>query len=879
MKKLFLVDVSNYIFRSYFALPPMTNAKGEATHALYGFIRSIQKLIKDFSVTHMAAVFDGPAGAGGRQVIYEGYKAHRRPTPEDLPHQILWARDFCELAGIPMVIVEGVEADDSMGAIAVKMAKKGTHVYLCSTDKDLAQVVGPNISICNTFKDNLLLGPKGVKETYGVRPDQIIDLLAIMGDASDNIPGLPGFGPKTAQKLLQEFGTLDHILKYPDKVPGKKKQETLREEKDLALMSRELATIDLNVKVPTSDAFYAIKEADRIPLADFYKDKNFNTLLKETTPEVKQPKKGSYHVVDDLDGLKELVARLKKADEICFDTETSDLKPIEAELVGIGLGIKEGEAWYVPCNGALGVAEVLETLRPLFETKKFYGHNVKYDIHILANYEIEIPHIAFDTMIASYLLNSHSRRHGLDHLSLHHFGKVKTPIKELIGTGKKQISMVDVPIDKVGAYCCEDVDYTIRLKNVLEPQLKKQKLDKVFYDIELPLVPILANMERNGIYVDTAKLTSFSEHLVKEIASLEREIHQMAGKSFNISSPKQLSEILFQKLNIKPPKKTATGYSTSADVLETLQDDYPIAGKVMEYRTLEKLRSTYADTLPDEVNEETGRIHCTFNQSVAATGRLSCQDPNLQNIPVRTELGRKIRAAFRPQEAGWSYLSADYSQIELRLLAHLSNDAHLIKAFKAGEDIHAFTASLIFGVTLGNVTKAMRHQAKAVNFGIIYGQSAFGLSRELHISSKDAKAFIDSYFERFESVADYLEECKAKARKTGVAVTMFGRERQIPEITGRNVMARQAAERLAVNTPLQGSSADITKLAMIEVDKQLESMDTLMLLQIHDELIFEVPDKEMSTLKPLVKKAMENVVKLKVPLVVDLSVGKNWKEC
>jgi DNA polymerase-1 len=879
MKKLYLVDVSNYIFRSYFALPPMSNERGEATHALYGFIRSIFKLINDFKVTHMAAVFDGPGGSVERREIYKEYKAHRKPCPEDLPHQIVWAKEFCELAGIPIVEVEGVEADDSMGTIANKMAKKDVHVYLCSSDKDLAQIVNGNISILNTFKDNLILDGKGVEKTYGVRPDQIIDYLAIMGDASDNIPGLPGFGPKTAQTLLAEFDTLDYILDHPDEIPGKKKQETIREQAQLALVSRELATIDLEVPVPGDQKFYEVAESNPAHMADFYRDKKFNTLLREVSsgPEKVETKKGNYTIVDDEGGLKKLIDKLKSAKEFAFDTETTDLRPMQAEMVGIGFCIKEGEAVYVPCNGVLGLDRVIEAIKPLFKTGHCYAQNAKYDIHVLENHGVQVNHLDFDTMIASYLLNSHDRRHGLDHLALTYFNKVKTPISDLIGTGKKQKSMLDVPIEEVGPYCCEDVDYTLRLKHLFEPQIKKRKLETVFYEIEMPLVPILVQMERNGIYADVKQLHRFSEYLVEKITGLEGQIHKLAGENFNVGSPKQLSDILFNKLGIKPPKKTATGYSTSADVLESLADEYPIAEKVIEYRTLEKLRSTYADTLPEQVNPNTGRIHCTFNQSIARTGRLSSTDPNLQNIPVRTEEGRKIRAAFKPQEAGWSYLSGDYSQIELRLLAHLSEDPHLLKAFKNGDDIHEFTASLIFGVP--KVTKEQRHRAKAVNFGILYGQSAFGLSRQLGISPAEAKAFIKAYFERFSHVRDYIEASKEEARQTGVATSIMGRERQIPEINGRNAIARQAAERLAVNTPLQGSSADITKMAMIDVAKEIEGKTARMLIQIHDELVFEAPDKELSPLKSLVKNAMERVIELKVPLVVDISVGKNWKEC
>jgi DNA polymerase I len=888
--KIYLVDVSNFIFRSYFALPPMSNAKGEATHALYGFIRSIQKLIADFGATHVAAVFDGPGGKETRATIYEEYKAHRKPTPDDLPHQIDWALDYCELAGIPVINVPGVEADDAIGTIAHKMAAKGFHVYLCSSDKDLAQLVNKDISMLQTHKENRVVGPKEVEEIFGVRPDQIIDLLAIMGDASDNIPGLPGFGPKTAAKLLQEFGSLENILANIDKVAGKKKQETLREEENLAILSQGLATLNLKVPVPGSPKAYELLEPDSEKLIAFFRDKNFTTLLRDVTKEAPKSvkKKGaetvSYTLVDDMEALKQLVTLLKRHKEIAFDTETTDTRPLEAELVGIGFSVKEGEAFYVPLNGKLGDQEVFDALGPLFEDKThhFIAHNIKYDVHVLANYGTRVANIAFDTMIASYVLNSHSRRHSLDHLALHLFDKVKKPIKDLIGTGKKQISMADVPIQQVSDYCCEDVDYTLRLKNYFEPLLKTRRLGEVFSKIEMPIVPVLVKMERNGIYVDTKRLERLSVTFNRQLEKLEEEIYKLAGEEFKINSPKQLSEVLYKKLKIQPPRRRqTTEYNTGAEVLELLSHEHKIVGKVLEFRGFDKLRSTYVDTLPKEVNPETGRIHCTFSQSVAATGRLACRDPNLQNIPVRTEEGRKIREAFKPEEEGWVYLSADYSQIELRLLAHLSEDPELVKAFKSGDDIHVYTAAKIFNIPQSKVSKDDRFAAKAVNFGIIYGQSAFGLAGQLGIPQREARAFIEAYFERFSRVAEYLEECKAVAKKSGRATTMTGRERDIPEINGRNAIQRTAAERLAVNTPLQGSSADITKLAMLAVDKHLsrEKMKTRMLLQIHDELIFEVPPGEQSTAKSLVKSEMEGVMKLKVPLIVDVSVGKNWKEC
>ncbi len=885
MDKIYIIDAVNFLFRSYYAIGPMTNPQGESTSALFGFIRSVFKLAKDFSPSHLVAVFDGPDNKKKRQAIYADYKTHRKAMPEDLFPQIERAMEFCKIAGIPYLCVDGVEADDTMGSVAKWAEKKHAKAYLCTTDKDLCQLVNAHISVLNVHKDNLIIDRKGVKEIHGVYPEQITDYLGMIGDASDNIPGLEGFGPKTAAALLEEYGTLEKVLANADNVPGQKKQETLKRDQQIALMSKELAQLDLDVEFPHEESFFQFHEPDLEKVRAFYQEMRFLSLLKDLEQpkaseahHFKEEKDLSYTLVDTPESLEALIETLKKEKEVCLDTETTDTHPMRAELVGIGFGIDPKTAWYVPLNGKLGKEHVLKALGPLFKTAiSFYGHNFKYDLHVLLNEGIEVKHIAFDTMLASYLINPQNQRHNLDQLALEKFGKVKIPIEELIGKGKKQILMSEVPIDKVAAYCCEDVDYTCRLKELFEKELEKAGLNSVFYTIEVPLIPVLLKMERNGIYVDVKKLGKMSEVLATEIESLEKKIHHLAGESFNLNSPKQMSKILFEKMGIKPPKKTMTGFSTSADVLETLQESSPIVKEILEYRTLEKLRSTYIDALPDQILPSTHRIHCTFNQSVAATGRLSCQDPNLQNIPVRSEAGKKIREAFKPEHPHTSFLSADYSQIELRILAHLSQEPILLKAFNEGEDIHAFTASLVFDVPLKHVTPDMRHKAKAVNFGILYGQQAFGLSQGLGIEYKEAAAFIDAYFQRYKKVKEFLEFCKESVRKTGRAVTITGRHRPIPEIDSKNGMLRAAAERLAINTPLQGTSADIIKMAMISIDSALN--EEKMLLQIHDELLFEVFDSQVDKLSKLVKREMENVVTLKVPLVVDISIGKNWGEC
>ncbi|MCB1081579.1 MAG: DNA polymerase I, partial [Chlamydiia bacterium] len=780
MKTLYILDAVSFLFRSYFAIRGMTNPRGQSTNALYGFIRSIQKLQKDFSPDALVAVFDGPNNKKARTAIYEAYKSNREGMPEDLFPQLEWAHNFCTAAGIPYLSEEGVEADDLIGAIAKWAEKRDIKVYICSSDKDLCQLVTDKVFMLNTHKDNLLIDELKVEEIHGVKPHQIVDYLAIMGDKSDNIPGIPGFGPKTAASLLQEYGSLEQILCSLDEMDNQKRADKIKAHIDDAKMSKKLATLILDVPYPQEEAFYLLKPPNVELLNRLYQEMNFNTLLKELgqaqiSPPETAPiceEKTTYTTIDTEEGLKTLVQMLSKEPFVCFDTETDQLSPMEGQMVGIGFAIRPTEAWYVPTNGALGLKAVLSALKPLLENPHiaFYGHNIKYDIHILKNHGIHLHNIGFDTMVASYLLAPQNNRHGLDTLALEKFGKVKTPIKDLIGSGKKEISMRDVPIEEVAPYCCEDVDYTCRLKELFETKIEEENLTDVFYSIELPLIPVLVDMERYGMYLEKEKLHAMSKILREKLLVLEQDIYALAGEEFNIKSPKQLGEILFDKLQISLGGKKK---STRADVLESLKHDYPIAEKILTYRALEKLRSTYTEVLPTQVNEETGRIHCTFMQTVTATGRLSCKDPNLQNIPIRSEDGRKIREAFVPERPGWFYLSADYSQIELRLLAHLSQDPKLIAAFNSGGDIHASTAAAVFGVPLEEVTKEMRAGAKAVNFGILYGQQAFGLSEELGIDRKEAAAFIKKYFETYPVVRDFIEICKETARKSGVATTLF----------------------------------------------------------------------------------------------------------
>lgn len=860
----------------------MTNSRGQSTNALFGFIRSILKLKNDFQCDHWVSVFDGPQNQKSREAIYADYKAHRASMPPDLNYQIEWGRVWCDLMGIPNLSVPGIEADDTIGSIALWAKEGGYDVFVCTSDKDLCQIVQENISILNTFKENQILDPAGVEAQFGVKPNQIIDYLSITGDSSDNVPGVSGFGPKTAADLLKQHGSLDALLENPSLISGKKR-DIFIQEKERAVLSRQLVTLHTDVDFPKDKTFFQHGSPKLEELKSFYLEMGFNSLLKELEPPKPIDTAVHYHLVNSEEDFQKLLERLKKETVIAFDTETNSEDPIKATACGVSFAFQEKEAFYIPLNGALPRESILTQLKPIFEdrSKQFFGHNVKYDLHILQNEGIEVGTIGFDTMLASYILNAHERRHNLDLLSLTLFNHTKIPIDNLIGKGKNQISMFDVPLETISTYACEDADFTFRLKNLFDKELKERGLESLFYQTEVPLIRVLNRMERKGMWIDQPFLKGLGSQVEEELNHLTQSIYGMAGEEFNLNSPKQLSAILFEKMGIKPPRKTKSGHSTDADVLEELKQEHPIAQKLIEYRALEKLRSTYIDKLPSQVFEKDGRIHSTFNQTVAATGRLSSQDPNLQNIPVRSEMGKKIREAFKPEKPGWSYFSADYSQIELRLLAHLSEDKTLIDAFLSNQDIHTATAAQIFGLDIASVTPEQRQRAKAVNFGIIYGQGDFGLSQELGISRFEAAEIIHLYFKKYERVHNYLQEQKELARKTGRARTLTGRERLLPEITSKNIQIRLAAERLAVNTPLQGTQADLIKMAMIEIDQKLrdKNLKGFMVLQIHDELLFEIPDEEIPIFKELVPFHMQNIFQLKVPLNVDIHIGKNWKEC
>ncbi len=882
---LFVVDAVHYLFRAYYAIRGMTNQQGASTNALYGFIRSVQKLIKDFQPDYLVCVFDGPDNKKSRTDLYADYKVHRPKMAEDLFPQIALAKKYLELAGIPYIEVGGVEADDTIGSVAKWAEKEGLITYLCSSDKDLAQLVSEKVFLLNTFKENLLVDASGVKTQFGVSPEQMVDYLAIVGDTSDNIPGIAGLGPKAAVELLSTFGSLKNLLENVDSLENKNRAEKIRNEKESALLSQKLATIDTSVNIPLEVDQYHLKNPDVQGLASFYQEMHFVSLLKEL-PQEKGAKESffTHSIIEDISSLEALLSHLKDAKELCLDTETTSLSSLEAQIVGLGIARNFSEIFYIPFNAKMSEKEILFHLKPFLEREgvSYIGHNIKYDMHVLLNHGIALKNISFDTMVASYVLHAHEPRHGLDALSLDRLHHQKIPIDSLIGkTKSKQISMREVPLPLIAEYCAEDVACTLRLKELFERELKERALTHLFTEVEMPLLPILFLMERHGIYVDVEALQILSKEFSSKIDYLQQEIFHLTQATFNLNSPKQLGEVLFDQLQIRGAKKTKTGYSTSAEVLEAIRGQHPSIDLILEYRSLDKLKSTYVDRLQEEINPVTKRIHCSFNQSVTATGRLSCTDPNLQNIPIRSAEGKRIREAFMPESPSSSFLSADYSQIELRILAHFTEDPHLIKAFSLDEDIHQATAALVFDVPLEEVTKEMRFRAKAVNFGILYGQGSFGLSASLGISFGEAADIIETYFKRYPRVKSFLEHCKEEALKTGKARTLFGRERLLPEIHSSNGMLRSAALRLAVNTPIQGTQADIIKIAMLALDKKIRHLlpKNALILQIHDELIFEIEDAQKDFFKKEVQETMEKVVPLKVPLKVDISFGKNWGEC
>ncbi|MCB2201860.1 DNA polymerase I [bacterium] len=899
-KSLYLIDGSAVFYRAYFAFirNPLINSKGENTSATFGFVNSVFKIIREEKPDYIAVVFDTKEPTF-RHERYEEYKSTRAKMPDDLVDQLPRIHQAVEALNLASYLMDGYEADDIVGTIAKDAEKKGMNVWCVTGDKDYFQLVSDTVRIYNPKKASEapeLYGPAEVKEKFGVPPELVIDKLALMGDSSDNVPGVPGVGPKTAIALLEQFGSLDAVLEGADQIKAKGVRAKIAENGDLARLSRELVTIKTDVPIEFSYDDMKAKGADFEACKKLFVELEFTSIVKELFPtsdvaeqtDQKKPAQ-NYFGVESIADLKRLVGLLAKEKEIAVDTETTSLDAFAADLVGVSLCGRAGEAYYVPlkhtAEGSQNVPydEAIALLKKLLEDPKVQkaGQNIKYDYEVLREHGIEINPVSFDTMLASYMLNPSARQHGLDFLALQHFNYQMQPISELIGSGKSQKSFATVPVDKAVFYAAEDADYTYRLRGVLAPKIEEHELHRLYYTIELPLIAVLADMERVGIRVDADFLGDLSTDMDKKLEKIKKDIYKVAGGQFNINSTQQLSHILFEKLNLPTRGKTAkkTGYSTDVRVLEELAKVHEFPQLILDYRQLTKLKNTYIDAIPKLISQKTGRVHTSFNQTIAATGRLSSTDPNLQNIPIRTDEGREIRRAFVPRDSDHVLLAADYSQVELRILAHYSEDKGLIRAFKAGEDIHTRTAAEVYEVSFEEVTSQMRRVAKTANFAVIYGVTAYGLSQQTEMGVDEARQFIDTYFERYPGIRDYMETTKGFARQNGYVTTLYGRRRYVADINDKKPTVRQFAERVAINTPIQGTAADIIKIAMLRIHKDLEGMRSKMVLQVHDELVFDVYREELEDVTKLVRAGMEKAAKLKVPLVADIGVGDNWLDC
>lgn len=922
--KLFLIDAYALIYRSYYAFlkNPRINSKGMNTSAIFGFINSLEDVLKRENPTHIAVAFD-PKGPTFRHEAYELYKAQREETPEVIRQSVPIIKDIIEAYNIPILEVPRFEADDVIGTISKQAEKEGFDVFMMTPDKDYGQLVSDHIFMYRPKfgGDYEIMGVKEVLNKYSLTSvDQVIDLLGLMGDSSDNIPGCPGVGEKTAQKLLEEYGSIENLLENTDKLKGAL-QKRVTENVEQIRFSKFLATIKTDVPIQF-DAMKCVREKpNEARLTEIYTELEFRTFINKLTAEEKKPApakvaKGpvqgslfdifapeepsvpkystladlksiphTYHLVDNEEKRENLGRFLLSQEFFAFDTETDGIDPLTAGLVGMSFAVKENEAWYVPVPAdAEEAAKVIAHFSPALQNPQSLkiGQNIKFDILVLRKYGVRVAGPLFDTMIAHYLLNP-ELRHGMDYLADTYLKYKTIPIENLIGPkGKNQLSMRDVPIAQIAEYAAEDADVTLKLKNYFAPELKKEGLESLFFDIEMPLIYVLAEMEETGVKLDTVALKQSSDVLTGELNKLEKEIHELAGVKFNINSTKQVGEILFERLKIEEKaKKTKTGsYSTSEDILEKMRSKHPIVGKLLEYRGLKKLLSTYIDALPELIRPETGKVHTSFNQTVTSTGRLSSTNPNLQNIPIRDDLGREIRKAFIPDNEDCIFFSADYSQIELRIMAHLSKDEHMIEAFRSGADIHAATAAKIYGIPVEEVTSDMRRKAKTANFGIIYGISVFGLAERLNIPRAESKELIDGYFKSYPGIRDYMDESIEVARDKGYVETIYKRKRFLPDIKSHNAIVRGYAERNAINAPIQGSAADIIKVAMVAIFKRFEAegLKSKMILQVHDELNFNVLKEEQEKVKQIVLEEMEGAIKLEVPLIADCGEGANWLE-
>jgi len=896
--KLFLlVDGSSYLYRAFHALPPLTSSRGEPTGAVYGVINMLRSLLAEYQPQYLAVVFDA-RGKTFRDDLFAEYKANRPPMPEDLAAQVEPLHALVQALGLPLLQVPGVEADDVIGTLAIQAAAHDIETVISTGDKDMAQLVGPHITLVNTMSHSVL-DREGVKDKFGVPPERIVDLLALMGDSSDNIPGIPKVGPKTAAKWLNSYGSLDALIARANEIKGKV-GESLRANLDTLALSRLLATIRCDIELDVRPYDLRPVQADVEQLRDWYTRLEFSRWLGELDtrqPVMSSPPLGvknapaDYETVFTEARLESWLSRLHAAELFAFDTETTSLNYMAARIVGVSFAVKAGEAAYVPLAhdypGApdqLDRDAVLARLRPLLENTRCYkvGHHIKYDRNVLANHGITLDGIRFDTMLESYVLDSTATRHDMDSVARKYLGHTNITYEEVAGKGANQIDFNQVPIEHAAPYAAEDADITLRLHEAMWPMLAETAvLQKIYTGIELPLVTVLSDMEQTGVAIDTDMLARQSAELARRIFTLEQEAHCEAGQPFNLGSPKQIQEILYDKLHLPVLARTPKGVpSTAESVLQDLALDYPLPRLILEHRSLSKLKSTYTDRLPEQIDPGTGRVHTSYHQAVAATGRLSSSDPNLQNIPVRTEEGRRIRQAFVAR-LGYVLLAADYSQIELRIMAHLSSDEGLLHAFAAGADIHRATAAEVFGVAPEAVSAEQRRSAKAINFGLIYGMSSFGLARQLGIARGAAQEYIDLYFARYPGVWNYMEATRRQAREQGYVETVFGRRLYLPDIKASNAQRRSAAERTAINAPMQGTAADIIKRAMIRLHgwiKAQHDMDITMIMQVHDELVFEVAEMQVAEAEVRVRDSMVGAADLKVPLVVDVGAGKNWDE-
>ena len=922
---LILVDGSSYLYRAYHAFPPLTNSAGEPTGAMYGVLNMLRSLLLQYQPSHVAVVFDAK-GKTFRDDLFAEYKSHRPPMPDDLRAQIEPLHNMVKAMGLPLLVTPGVEADDVIGTLALEAEKAGHAVLISTGDKDMAQLVTPNVTLINTM-NNTILGSQEVCDKYGIPPELIIDFLALMGDSSDNIPGVPGVGEKTAQALLQGIGGLDALYGNLENIAtlsfrgAKTMAAKLEQNKEVAYLSYKLATIKTDVELDLTCADLTVSAPDVDTLQQLFKQYEFKRWLADVEAGVwLENKKGAgakaagaakpavaaeapkalaeaklsqdgYVTILDEATFTDWLARLKKADVFAFDTETDGLDTLTANLIGLSFAIAPGEAAYLPvahdyldAPAQLDRAYVLEALKPLLEDEKALkvGQNLKFDMSLLARYGIEMRGIAYDTMLESYVLDSVGGRHDMDSLADRYLGHKTITFEEIAGKGKNQLTFNQIALEQAAPYAAEDADVTLQLHLAMWPQLKQSaELLTVFNEIEMPLLPVLSHIERTGVLIDPAILSAHSQELAKRLAELEAQAHELAEEPFNLASTKQLQAILYEKQKLPVLKKTPGGApSTNEEVLAELALDYPLPKVILEYRGLAKLKTTYTDKLPLMINPVSGRVHTSYHQAVTATGRLSSSDPNLQNIPVRNEEGRRIRQAFIAPE-GYRIVAADYSQIELRIMAHLSQDEGLLKAFAEGKDIHRATASEVFGVPLDKVTGEQRRSAKAINFGLIYGMSAFGLARQLGIPRGEAQRYMDLYFERYPGVLDYMERTRQQASEQGYVSTLDGRRLYLPDVRSSNAMRRKAAERAAINAPMQGTAADIIKRAMIEVDAWLQGQEKPLvraIMQVHDELVFEVHESVIDEASQRIRQLMEGSMTLAVPLKVDVGVGMNWDE-